>query len=142
MFTGGFYFNHPDIAGRYKTVAFGITNTFAQLTGFLNPLLVAKLTPDVSVLLWLARKGWTSCSNNWLLFQSTREQWLVIFQIASGAIMFGAIVYLFLGSAEPEPWALDSEDEKQSYGSRKQKVPDEESKEISIPLVQKEGMLK
>ena len=56
MFTGGFYFNHPDIAGRYKTVAFGITNTFAQLTGFLNPLLVAKLTPDVSVLLWHARK--------------------------------------------------------------------------------------
>ena len=53
-FTGGFYFNHPDIAGRYKTVAFGITNTFAQLTGFLNPFLVAKLTPDVSVLIALA----------------------------------------------------------------------------------------
>ena len=66
----------------------------------------------------------------------------MIFQIASGAIMFGAIVYLFLGSAEPEPWALDREDEKQSNGSTKQKIPDEESRDISMPLVQKEGMLK
>ena len=56
--------------------------------------------------------------------------------------MFGAIVYLFLGSAEPEPWALDREDEKQSNGSTKQKIPDGEAKEISMPLVQKEGILK
>ena len=74
----------------------------------------------------------------WLIFQSTREQWLVIFQIASGAIMFGAIAYLFLGSAEPEPWALDKEDEKQANGGRGQKIPDEESREISLPLVKKE----
>ena len=66
----------------------------------------------------------------------------MIFQIASGAIMFGAIVYLFLGSAEPEPWALDREDEKQSNRSTKQKIPDGEAKEISMPLVQKEGILK
>ena len=43
--TGGFYFSHPDVAGPYKTVAFGITNTFAQLTGFLNPMIVAHMTP-------------------------------------------------------------------------------------------------
>jgi len=80
--TGGFYFNHPDVAGPYKTVAFGITNTFAQLTGFINPMIIAKLTPD-----------------------SSRDQWLLIFDIASGILIFGAICYILLGTTELEPWA-------------------------------------
>ena len=45
---GGFYFSHPDIAGPYAGSAFGITNTMAQIPGFVNPLLVAYLTPNVS----------------------------------------------------------------------------------------------
>ena len=45
---GGFYFNHPDIAGPYAGSLFGITNTMAQIPGFVNPLLVAYLTPNVS----------------------------------------------------------------------------------------------
>ena len=45
---GGFYFSHPDIAGPYAGSVFGITNTMAQIPGFVNPMLVAYLTPNVS----------------------------------------------------------------------------------------------
>ena len=45
---GGFYFSHPDIAGPFAGSVFGITNTMAQIPGFVNPLLVAYLTPNVS----------------------------------------------------------------------------------------------
>lgn len=45
---GGFYFSHSDIAGPFAGSVFGITNTMAQIPGFVNPLLVAFLTPNVS----------------------------------------------------------------------------------------------
>ena len=45
---GGFYFSHSDIAGPFAGSVFGITNTMAQIPGFVNPLLVAYLTPKVS----------------------------------------------------------------------------------------------
>lgn len=45
---GGFYFSHPDIAGPFAGSVFGITNTMAQIPGFVNPMLVAYLTPNVS----------------------------------------------------------------------------------------------
>ena len=47
---GGFYFSHSDIAGPFAGSVFGITNTMAQIPGFVNPLLVAYLTPNVSFL--------------------------------------------------------------------------------------------
>ena len=46
---GGFYFSHPDIAGPFAGSVFGITNTMAQIPGFVNPLLVAYLTPNVNL---------------------------------------------------------------------------------------------
>ena len=52
---GGFYFSHPDIAGPFAGSVFGITNTMAQIPGFVNPLLVAYLTPNVSHFIM---KGW------------------------------------------------------------------------------------
>ena len=48
---GGFYFSHPDIAGPFAGSVFGITNTMAQIPGFVNPMLVAYLTPNVSNLM-------------------------------------------------------------------------------------------
>ena len=47
---GGFYFSHADIAGPFAGSVFGITNTMAQIPGFVNPLLVAYLTPNVSTM--------------------------------------------------------------------------------------------
>ena len=46
--TGGFYFSHSELAGPYSGILFGITNTFAQIPGFLTPLLVSHMTQHVS----------------------------------------------------------------------------------------------
>ena len=47
--TGGFYFSHSELAGPYSGVLFGITNTAAQIPGFLTPLLVSHMTTHVGI---------------------------------------------------------------------------------------------
>ena len=46
----GFFISHSDLVGPYSGAAFGITNTLAQGPGFLVPLLVAYLAPNVSLI--------------------------------------------------------------------------------------------
>jgi hypothetical protein len=48
QYGSGFVVNYVDIAPRYSAVLFGISNTFATLPGFLAPVTVAALTPNVS----------------------------------------------------------------------------------------------
>ena len=45
--TGGFFFSHKDLVGKYSAILFGITNSLAQIPGFLVPLLIAWITPNV-----------------------------------------------------------------------------------------------
>ena len=45
---GGFFFSHTDVFGPYSGLAFGITNTIAQIPGFVTSMLVAYMTPHVS----------------------------------------------------------------------------------------------
>lgn len=45
---GGFLLSHSDLAGPFTGLAFGITNTMAQMPGFITPLIVAYMTPNVS----------------------------------------------------------------------------------------------
>ena len=42
----GFAINHLDIAPRYASLLFGITNTMATIPGILSPLLVGAITGD------------------------------------------------------------------------------------------------
>ena len=42
----GFAVNHLDIAPRYASILFGITNTSATIPGILSPLLVGYLTEN------------------------------------------------------------------------------------------------
>ena len=46
---GGFFLSHNDLVGQHAGLVFGITNTLAQIPGFVTSLLVAYLTPNVSV---------------------------------------------------------------------------------------------
>ena len=45
---GGFFLSHNDLVGQHAGLVFGITNTLAQIPGFVTSLLVAYLTPNVS----------------------------------------------------------------------------------------------
>lgn len=43
----GFFTSHADLAGPFSGIFFGFTNTVAHFSGFLNPLVIAKLAPNV-----------------------------------------------------------------------------------------------
>ena len=46
--SGGFMYSHADVAGpKFSSIAFGITNTFAQIPGFANTAIVAAVTKNV-----------------------------------------------------------------------------------------------
>ncbi|XP_023338728.1 sialin isoform X2 [Eurytemora carolleeae] len=80
--TGGFYFSHSDIGGPHSGVLFGITNTFAQIPGFLTPILVSSMTQH-----------------------GTLDEWYTVFQVSGIIYIIGGFVYLGFGSSELEPWA-------------------------------------
>ena len=47
--SGGFMYSHVDVAGpKFSSIAFGVTNTAAQIPGFANPAIVAAVTKNVS----------------------------------------------------------------------------------------------
>ena len=52
-FTGfafaSYMINHADLAPDYAGTLFGITNTAATLPGFIAPIIVGLMTPDVSI---------------------------------------------------------------------------------------------
>ncbi len=43
----GFFISHSDVAGPFSGLLFGITNTMGHVSGFINPLLIAALAPNV-----------------------------------------------------------------------------------------------
>ena len=44
----GFFLSFSDVGGSFGPMLFAISNTIAQLPGFINPLIIAALAPDVS----------------------------------------------------------------------------------------------
>ena len=66
----------------YKGVLFGITNTMAQIPGFLTPVLVSEMTQH-----------------------GTMEEWYNVFSLAGVVLTIGGVTYLVWGSSETQEWA-------------------------------------
>jgi len=81
----GFPVNHLDIAPRYASILFGISNCIATLPGIFSPILVGFITVD-----------------------ETQEQWQIVFFIAASVYLFGLVFYAIFASGEKQPWADDS----------------------------------
>eukprot|EP00794_Sanderia_malayensis_P010936 gene10936-12097_t len=80
----GFAVNHLDIAPRYSSILFGITNTSSTIPGILSPLLVGYITEN-----------------------KTMEEWRLVFYIGSATFVVGSMFYGLFASAEKQPWADD-----------------------------------
>ena len=80
--SGGFYFSHAEVAGPYSGVLFGITNTMAQIPGFLTPVIVSSMTGSGQM-----------------------SEWYQVFTIAGLIYIVGGLVYIFLGTSESQNWA-------------------------------------
>ncbi|KAI0989375.1 hypothetical protein GJ496_004957 [Pomphorhynchus laevis] len=76
--------NANDIVPVHAGVVFGISNTFATLPGILTPYVTAVLTP-----------------------QNTQKQWQIVFSLSAAIMMMGGVIFLFLGSGNPEIWDSD-----------------------------------
>ncbi|XP_059471952.1 sialin-like [Neocloeon triangulifer] len=82
----GFSVNHLDIAPQYASLLMGLSNTFATLPGIISPALTGIIVQNKSV-----------------------EEWKIVFYIASGIYLVGAVIYAICASGERQPWAIDEE---------------------------------
>jgi len=80
--SGGFYFSHAEVAGPYSGVLFGITNTMAQIPGFLTPVIVSSLTGTGKM-----------------------SEWYQVFTLAGLTYIAGGLVYIWLGDSHTQRWA-------------------------------------
>ncbi|XP_065056209.1 sialin-like isoform X2 [Rhopilema esculentum] len=78
----GFIANHLDIAPRYASLIFGISNTFATIPGIVGPLVVGFVTTH-----------------------ETREEWQIIFIMSAAVYGFGTLVFLIFASGKKQLWA-------------------------------------
>ncbi|KAL4224426.1 hypothetical protein ACF0H5_017878 [Mactra antiquata] len=81
---GGYTSVCVDMAPRYASVIFAISNSISALPGILAPIAVAELTQN-----------------------QTSEEWRVVFFIAAGVSIFAALVFDMFSSSDRAPWAED-----------------------------------
>ncbi|KAL3886715.1 hypothetical protein ACJMK2_026693 [Sinanodonta woodiana] len=80
---GGFSVNHLDIAPQYASILMGISNTFATLPGIISPGLTSLIVED----------------------KSNPSQWQVVFFLAAGIYLVGAVIYGIFASGSRQKWA-------------------------------------
>ncbi|XP_074641329.1 sialin-like [Tubulanus polymorphus] len=74
--------NQVDIAPKYAGLLVGSASTYSAVAGLLSPAIAGIITKH-----------------------QTRQEWQIFFYICSGIGIFGAFVYLILGSGEVQTWA-------------------------------------
>ncbi|KAF8787044.1 putative inorganic phosphate cotransporter like protein [Argiope bruennichi] len=85
---GGFAYNGQnltllDMSPEYAGTLLGITNTIANLTGFLTPLVVGALTDG----------------------RNTLHQWRIAFSITASLLAFASFVFIFFSTSNKQDWA-------------------------------------
>ncbi|XP_060590778.1 sialin-like [Ruditapes philippinarum] len=86
--SGGYLPNIIDIAPRYSSLIFSVSNTIATMPGIIAPIAVGEITKS-----------------------GTSEEWRIIFYIASGVAVFAAVMYGIFGNSELAPWARGTEND-------------------------------
>ncbi|XP_025422383.1 putative inorganic phosphate cotransporter isoform X2 [Sipha flava] len=81
IFTG-FLTNHMDLAPNFAGTLMGITNSLANITSILGPLLVGFIVTD----------------------SSNKEQWGMVFLYSAAIFFVGNLIYVIFGTAEIQPW--------------------------------------
>ncbi|CAL1268952.1 unnamed protein product [Larinioides sclopetarius] len=85
---GGFAYNGQnltllDMSPEYAGTLLGITNTIANLTGFITPLVVGALTEG----------------------KNTLHQWRIAFGITGSLLAFASFIFIFFSTSDKQDWA-------------------------------------
>ncbi|CAG0884828.1 unnamed protein product [Darwinula stevensoni] len=83
----GFSVNHLDVAPQFASILMGLSNCFATVPGIVSPTLTGIIVPDKSA-----------------------GEWQMVFIIAAGIYLCGALFYGMFASGEKQKWAELYED--------------------------------
>ena len=92
-----------DLSPNYAGTLMGITNTMANIAGFVTPYVVGSIIEgNVRI------TGQWSCQiifvNNLNSFQQTQAAWRTAFLLATGIYTVFNAIFVLLGSTEVQPW--------------------------------------
>ncbi|KAJ8316412.1 hypothetical protein KUTeg_006426 [Tegillarca granosa] len=79
----GFSVNHLDIAPQYASILMGLSNTFATIPGIVSPLITGEIVTN----------------------KADTGQWQIVFYIASGIYLLGALIFGVFASGNRQKWA-------------------------------------
>ncbi|CAG2104507.1 unnamed protein product, partial [Medioppia subpectinata] len=91
--TGGEYGVIPDYALNYSGTIFGVANTLASTPGFIGPLIIGLLLDHGDG-------------------SNVRNQWNILWYMSAGIYVLGGLAFELLGSAEPQHWAIVTDNTK------------------------------
>ncbi|XP_050534001.1 putative inorganic phosphate cotransporter isoform X2 [Daktulosphaira vitifoliae] len=91
----GFLSNHLDLAPNFAGTLMGITNSLANITSIMGPLIVGFIVTD----------------------NTNKDQWGIVFLIAAGVFFFGNLFYIIFGSAKIQTWNNSSIEQKKESNS-------------------------
>ncbi|XP_060084519.1 uncharacterized transporter slc-17.2-like [Ylistrum balloti] len=110
----GWLVNHVDIAPLYAGILFGISNSIASVTGFVSQQVVAAIRKMEGL--------------------DMRSQWQIVFFVACGMYVCGALIFILFGSGELQPWAMEKkkpEEEELNVDIELHQAPDKESSQMN-----------
>ncbi|XP_056255925.1 sialin [Seriola aureovittata] len=97
--SAGVFINQIDIAPRYAGFLLGITNTFGTIPGVVAPIVTGYFTKD-----------------------HTLEGWRMVFWVAAGINVGGALFYMIFGSGKIQPWAVTEEERAEAGKKRSRSI--------------------
>ena len=108
--------NILDIAPKYAGILMGISNTFGTIPGFLSPQIAKLIAKEVNIHRYLigavtyifTQPAIEPCGNSCedpFTIDIYRQEWTLVFIIATEIYVFGAITYIILESGKKQPWA-------------------------------------
>ena len=82
----------------------GIASTIGTVPGFVSPIVIAYLTPNVNRNFPLHYHFlWTN--GHFALLQGTASEWANVFYISASLYLLGALIYLIFGTSDRQKWA-------------------------------------
>ena len=100
---GGFSFCLLDIAPDFVGTLQGINGTIGFTSGFIIPMIVAALTPGVSIIDNLVKLSENE-NDRIIIVQGTREEWSHVFLMFGGLYTLACVIFVITGSAELQSW--------------------------------------
>lgn len=95
--------NTVDIAPKYGGITYGISNTIANISGFLAPQVVGlMLQEDVGT---FSPAEMNHDYRSLYYLKDSLSQWQLVFWVAAIFYILGGIIYLVFGSGVEQPWA-------------------------------------